>query len=96
MFRTRRNASSPVQSAPKFLNSALNVYEKETKINLLTHPLADQFRSCDSPTAISSVFQDVIQQVDQHHTSDELDATVKVLYSFSGTLGESDDHVSLN
>ena len=73
-------------------NSALEAYEKATKNKLLTHPLAAQLQSCDSPNAILSVLKNLIQQSDQRSSSDErlrnwLDPTVSVLYTFSATIG---------
>ena len=98
MSQTEPNAFFDVQSV---LNTALKNYEEETKIKLLTHPLAAQIQSCESPTAILSVLRDLIQQFDQRYASDQRltnwpNATVKVLYTFSGTLGQGVGHVSLN
>ena len=75
-------------------NVALEAYEKATKSKLLTHPLAAQLQSCDSPAAILSVLKNLVQQSDQRFGSDErlrswLDPTVNVLYTFSATLGGS-------
>lgn len=91
-------SSSDVQSA---LTAALEAYEQTTKINLLTHPLTARIRSCDSPTAILSVIQDLVQQIDQDDTSDQdwppdLNSTAKVLYGLIATLGDGVDLVSLN
>jgi len=68
-------------------------YEKKTKNKLLTHPLAAQFQSCDSPAAILSLLQGLVRQFDQSRSSDErlsswLNPTVNVLFAFSSTLGE--------
>ncbi|KAF8491827.1 hypothetical protein F5888DRAFT_1637372 [Russula emetica] len=51
------------------------------------------YKPCDSPNAVLTVLQDLVQQFDQRRTSDErlknwLDPTVNVLYAFSDTLGE--------
>ena len=83
------------------LNAALEAYEKKTKCKLLTHPLAARVESCNSPTAILSVLQDLVQQFDQRRRSDErltnwLNPTVNVLYAFSSTLGQGVGLVSLN
>ena len=91
-------ASSSFQS---IFNSALKTYEKRTKKNLLTHPLATQFENCDSTTAILSVLQDQVQKIDQHRSSNEkltkwLVPTVNVLYAFSATLGEGLGLVNLS
>jgi hypothetical protein len=83
------------------LNAALEAYEKKTKCKLLTHPLAAQVQSCNSPTAILSVLQDLVQQFDQRRRSDYrltnwLNPTVNVLYAFSATLGQGIGLVGLN
>ena len=98
MSRTEPNPSSDAQSV---LNTALEAYERMTKIKLLTHPLAAQIQSCDSPTAILSVLRDLIQQFDQRYTSDQrltnwLGPTINVLYAFSATIGQGVGLVSLN
>jgi hypothetical protein len=82
-------------------SAALEAYENKTKTKLLTHPLAAQLQSCDSPAAILSVLQDLIQQFDQRHRSDErltnwLSPTVNVLYAFSATIGQGVGLVSRN
>ena len=92
MSHTHPNASSS-SNFQLVLNAALESYEKKTKRKLLTHPLAAQFQSCDSPTAILAVLQDLIQQFDRRRRSDErlvkwLTPTVNVLYAFSSTLGQ--------
>ena len=91
-------SSSNFQSV---LNAALEEYEKKTKTKLLAHPLAAQIQSCDSPTAILSVLQDIIQQFDHRRRGDErlsswLSPTVNVLYAFSSTIGQGVGLVSLN
>ena len=99
MSQTELNASSSdVQS---LLTAALEAHEETTKINLLTHPLAAQIRSCDSPTAILSVIQDLVQKIDQDDMSDQdwppnLNSTAKVLYGLLAALGQGVDLVSLN
>jgi hypothetical protein len=102
MSRIRPNASSSSSSNfQSVLNAALDAYEKKTKNKLLTHPLAAQFQSCDSPTAILSVLEDIIRQFDRRRRSDErltnwLNPTISVLYTFSSTLGQGIGLVSLN
>jgi hypothetical protein len=96
MSQTHSNASSSSSSSSNFqsvLNAALEAYEKKTKSKLLTHPLAAQLQSCDSPNAVLSVLQDLIRQFDQRRGSDErladwLKPTVNVVYAFSATLGQ--------
>jgi hypothetical protein len=48
------SSSSNFQS---IFNSALETYEKTTKNKLLTHPLATQLQSCDSPASFSPYFR---------------------------------------
>ena len=92
------SSSSNFQSV---LDAALEAYEKNTKTNLLDHPLAAQLQSCDSPITILSVLQDLVQQFDHRRRNDErlsswLGPTVKVLYAFSSTIGQGAGPVSLN
>jgi hypothetical protein len=98
---THLNASSSSSNYQSVLNAALDAYEKRTKSKLLTHPLAARFQSCDSPTAVLSILQDLIQQFDRRRRSDErltdwLNPTVNVLYAFSSTLGQGLGFVSIN
>ena len=74
-------------------DAALEEYEKKTKSKLLTHPLAAQLQSCDTPTAILSVLHDLILQFDCRRSSDGrlsnwLKPTVNVFCSLSVTLGQ--------
>ncbi|KAH9048906.1 hypothetical protein EDB84DRAFT_82962 [Lactarius hengduanensis] len=83
-------ASSRFQA---IFNAALKSYEKQTKNDLLAHPLASQFQSCDSISAILAILQDQVQEFDRACNGDErltkwLNPTVNVLYAFSATLGE--------
>ena len=82
------------------INNALKAYEKCTKRDLLTHPLASQIQACDSPSAILTILQQQVQGLDQSRSGDNrwikwLDPTVKVLYVFSSTLEERFALVSL-
>jgi hypothetical protein len=100
MSQTHPSTSSP-SNFHSVLDAALEAYEKKTKCNLLNHPLAAQLQSCDSPAAILSVLQDLIQQFDPRRAGDErlsswLNPTVNVLYAFSSTLGQGVGLVSLN
>jgi len=72
-------------------NNALRTYEKHTKKDLLSHPLAAQLQACDSPSAILDVLHQQVQELNQNsHQSltKWLDPTMNVLYAFSETLGE--------
>ncbi|KAI0272822.1 hypothetical protein BGY98DRAFT_936642, partial [Russula aff. rugulosa BPL654] len=86
-------SSSSSSNFQSILNAALELYEKKTNNKLLTHPLAAQLQSCDSPAAILSVLQDLIQKFDQRRHNDErlancLKPTVNVIYAFSSTLAQ--------
>jgi hypothetical protein len=101
MSQTYPTASSSSSSFQSVLDAALQAYQKKTKCNLLTHPLAAQLQSCDSPTAILSVLQDIILQFDRRRSSDErlsnwLSPTINVLYAFSSTIGQGVGLVSPN
>jgi hypothetical protein len=103
MSQTHPNASSSSSSSnfQSVLNAALDAYEKKTKRKLLIHPLAAQLQSCDSPAAILSALQNLIQQFDSRRRGDErlmnwLNPTINVLYAFSSTLSQGVGLVSLN
>jgi len=94
-------SSSSSSNFQSIFNAALQAYEKKTKCKLFTHPLASRLQSCDSPTAILSVLEDLIQQFDRRRRSDErlsnwLNPTVNVLYVFSGLIGQGVGLVSLH
>ncbi len=71
-------------------DNASKAYKKRTKNDLLTHPLADRFKACDSASSILTVLQDLVQELNesQRNKTKWLDPTVNVLYAFSDTLGE--------
>jgi hypothetical protein len=71
--------------------AALDAYNKRTKKDIASHPLATQLQSCDSSSAILAVLRTQVQTFDQSQDADEkwtkwLDPTVNVLYAFSATL----------
>ena len=75
------------------LSNALKAYEKQTKNDLLAHPLAAELQTCQSPSSILVILQQQVQDLNRSRASDDrltkwLDPTVNVLYAFSGTLGE--------
>lgn len=85
-------SSSPSSNFLSVFNAAIETYEKTAKNKLLTHPLATQIQSCDTPADILSVLQDLVQQLDENRSSNQgltnwLGPTVNVLFSFSATLG---------
>jgi hypothetical protein len=73
-------------------NNALKAYERRTGKNLLAHPLAAQLQSCTSPSGILIVLQEQADELDWSQDDERwrkwLEPTVKVLYTFSETLGE--------
>ena len=85
-------ASTSSTSFEKIFAAALETYEKQTKKDILSHPLATQLQSCDSPAAIIAVLRIQVEDFDQAQSADEkwtkwLDPTVNVLHAFSSTLG---------
>ena len=94
-------ASSSSSNFQSIFDASLQAYDNKTKNKLLDHPLATRLQSCDSPNAVLSALQDLIQQFDQCRASDErlknwLNPTVNVLYTFSAALGEGVGLVSLS
>jgi hypothetical protein len=71
-------------------DSALKAYKKRTKNDLLTHPLADRLKACNSASSILTVLQELVQEFNQSQRRNTtwLDPTVNVLLAFSETLGE--------
>jgi fungal STAND N-terminal Goodbye domain len=81
------------------INNALKAYEKRTKNDLLSHPLATQLQDCNSPADILAVLHQQIQGPSQSRSTDNrwtkwLDSTVNILYTLSETLGEGVSLVS--
>ena len=73
---------------------ALEEYEKKTKNDIASHPLAAQLKSCDSPSAILAILRAQVQESDKSQSTDErltkwLDPTVNVLCAFSAVLGDA-------
>ena len=84
-------ASSSSSRFQAIFQVTLNSYQKQTKKNLLVHPLASQLQDCDSTTAILAILQDQVRQFDKSHSGDErltkwLSPTVNVLSAFSATI----------
>ncbi|KAN0128615.1 hypothetical protein V8E53_013534 [Lactarius tabidus] len=80
-------------SSPNFqpiFDVALKAYEKKTKDDLITHPLAEQLQACKSPDDILAVLQDRVKEFDQSRSerlSRWLNPTINVLFAFSSALG---------
>ena len=80
--------------------AALKAYEKKTKTDLLTHPLATQLQPCNSSSDLLAVLRDKVNELDQSRSHNErlsswLTPTINVLYAFSATLGQGIGLVSL-
>lgn len=86
-------STSSLSNFQPIFNAAVERYDTKTKNKLLTHPLAAQLQSCDSPAAVLSLLQGLVHQFDQGRSSNEsfsswLNPTVNVLFALSATLGE--------
>ena len=96
-------ASSTFVSGLRFqtiFQAALKSYRKQTKEDLLAHPLASQLQSCNSTTAIIALLQDQVREFDKSSSGDGrltrwLGPTVNVLYAFSGAVAGGVGLVSL-
>ena len=80
---------------------ALKSYQKQTKKDLLTHPLASRLQDCDSTNAILAILQDQVREFDKSRGGDErltkwLGPTVNVLNAFSATISGGVSLVSLD
>jgi hypothetical protein len=76
-------------------------YEKKTKTDLHTHPLATRLQSCDSSGDILAVLHDKVNEFEKSRSHNErllswLNPTINVLYAFSATLGQGVGLVGLN
>ena len=85
---TANSSSSRFQA---IFETTLKSYQKQTKKDLIKHPLASQLQNCDSINAILAILQDQIRQFDESHSGDErltkwLGPTVNVLNAFSATV----------
>ena len=87
-------ATTAYSSSSRFqaiFQAALESYQKQTKKDLLAHPLASQLQDCDSTNAVLAILQDQIREFDKSHSGDErltkwLGPTVNVLNAFSATI----------
>ena len=84
-------AASSTSRFQAIFQAAIKSYQKQTKQDLLAHPLASQLQDCDSTDAILVILQDQVGQFDKSHSGDErltkwLGPTVNVLNAFSATI----------
>ena len=82
--------------------AALISYQKQTKEDLLAHPLASQLQSCGSTSAVIAILQVQVQEFDKSRTGsgDErltkwLNPTVNVLSALSAVISTGASLVSL-
>jgi hypothetical protein len=77
----------------QIFDNALKAYQRRTKKDLLTHPLAAQLQACNSPSSILAVLQQQVQESNRSQSTDDrltkwLDPTVNVLCALSDAFGE--------
>ena len=89
---TDLQATSAAANFQQILDRALIEYKKKTGKDLVTHPLAQEINSCDSPAAILTVLQGKANDLNRSRGNDErltkwLTPTVNVLNALSATLG---------
>ena len=88
------------QSIFRRLDAALKSYKKQTKRNLIAHPLVSRLLECDSPEDILAVLQNQAAKFGSSWGGNEklrswLSPVVNVLYPFSTILGEGVSPVSI-
>ncbi|KAF8267370.1 hypothetical protein EI94DRAFT_1332870 [Lactarius quietus] len=96
MSQSPSTSKSTSTSSPHFRTlfvAAVEAYEKKTKTNLHTHPLATQLQYCNSSSDILKVLHDKVNEFDKSRSHNErlsrwLNPTINVLYAFSATLGQ--------
>ena len=86
------SASTSHSNFVSVLNAALETYKRRTKKDLASHPLLPNLQSCESSEAILAVLREQIPAFSQSQNDDDeltkwVTPTVKVLYSFSATIG---------
>ena len=92
MSQTPTTAAASSESRfQAIFQAALKSYQKQTKKDLLAHPLASQLQSCNSTSAILTILQDQVREFDNSSIADErltmwLGPTVNVLYAFSAAV----------
>ena len=94
---TAPSTSTPRSNFASIFNAALESYNRKTKKDLASHPLLPSFQSCESPEAVLTVLRDQVPAFKHPRNDDDrltkwVMPTVKVLHSFSGTIGH---HVGL-
>ena len=86
-------------SLETIFGAALKSYNKKTKRDISSHPLATQIRSCDTPGSVIAVLRAQVQPLDRSQSADEkwtkwLVPTIHVLYAYSTTLSNGEGPVN--
>ena len=94
---TAPSTSTPQSNFASIFNAALESYNRKTKKDLASHPLLPSLQNCESPEAVLTILRDQVPAFNQSQNDDDrltkwVMPTVKVLHSFSGTIGH---HVGL-
>ena len=97
---TSRNKNLSISTFQSIFDAAVKEYQKKTRRDLRTHPLAAEFNHCNSPNAILDIFQKQADALDQAGKSNQtlvkwLSPTIHLLYTFSATIAEGAGLVSL-
>jgi hypothetical protein len=72
MSQTSTTAAASSESRfQDIFQAALKSYRKQTKEDLLKHPLASELQFCSSTTAILAILQDQVREFDKSHSGDE-------------------------
>ena len=84
-------AASSESHFQTIFQAALKSFQKQTKTDLLTHPLVSQLQSCESTTAILAILQDQVREFEKTSDGDErltkwLGPIVNVLNAFSAAV----------
>ena len=93
-------SSNSTSNFQDIFHDALKSYQKQTKKDLLTHPLASKLQSCKSTAAILTILRDQVREFEKSSEGDEqltkwLGPTVNVLNAFSATVSGGVSLVSL-
>ena len=83
--------NSPSSDLQAVFEASLTEYEKKTGTSLLTHPLMDQLRACDSSADILAVLRSQAAKIEQTTSADDklikwLDPIVNVLAISSSVI----------
>ena len=97
-------ATTATSSKSRFqdiFQAALKSYQKQTKKDLLAHPLASQLQSCDSTAAILAILHDQVREFEKNSACDErltkwLGPTVNVISVYSAAVSGGVSLVSFN